>query len=93
MAVGDIVNVFLSGGATTFQPASGVELILKAVFSGNATGHVGITDGVSSVGTYCVPTSGTSLGGLAVALQTYGLTNTAYFLSPTAWAISAIQIK
>ena len=93
MAVGDVVNVFMSGGATTFQPAAGTELIIKSVFTANGTGHVGLTDGVATATTYCMPTSGTAMGGVSVQLQTYGITNTAYFVSLTAWGFSSIQTK
>ena len=92
MAVGDVVN-FLANSATSFQPASTVEIIILQVFINQTATEVGLTDGATKAVQYINTASG---GFQTMPAKRLGITNTNYFsISPSSANVgfSGIQTK
>ena len=90
MAVNDAVNKYMNA-VTSFQPASGVEVLILKVFSSSVGCVYGIQDGTSQAGTYM-------LYNIAQSAQPvkYIITNTDYFyisISSGNFGFSGIQTK
>ena len=93
LAVGDIVSQQSAvAGALFYQPAAGVEIIITAVFQGNASAHdMGLTDGAGN-------DSYVALGGIQDQMNVkIGITNSVFWhMSSTATlkaGFTGIQIK
>ena len=90
MAVGDVVSAI---NIMSYQPSSGVEVILLHLFYNNSNDVYRINNGVSSK--YNVNgSSAASIGYLASSsTMKFPISNTNYFTSDGACAISGIQTK
>jgi|TARA_R110002110_G_scaffold389539_2_gene601870 hypothetical protein len=92
MAVGDAINVYLHT-ASTFQPASGVEIMVLAPFITDGSSYVGFTDGTAS--NTARQHIYHNYGGVG-STQRWVITNTDYYyvIAATAFfGFSGIQIK
>ena len=90
MAVGDAVN-FYSHATATFQPASGVEIMVLTIFTYSHSNYFGITNGTDIASNY----SGINYTNNTTSSK-YVITNTDYYYhnSPTHESgFSGIQIK
>ena len=88
MVVGDVVSAI---SISSYQPSSGVEVILLHIFYNNSNDVYRINNGTSSI--YNV--NGTQSTGYQASRSTMKLpiTNTNYYTSDGSTAISGIQIK
>ena len=90
MAVGDIINIRL-GGATTYVPSSGVEIVVMRVFYGYSAAEFGFQTSAGTCYTYrnagAVQTYDFEAG------ARYGITNSAYFYESYSMGFSGIQTK
>jgi len=97
MAVGDAVNVNMSG-VNTFQPAAGVTImVLKSMFGSPAYASVGFTNGTADTYEHC---SNGWANGATYAFNTTGnkfpITNTNYYYNDSSHAqkgFGGIQIQ
>ena len=90
MAVGDVVAAI---NITSYQPSSGVEVILLHLWYNNGNNTYRINNGVSSMYNF----NGTMAGSIgyfaARATMKLPISNTNYYTSDDPSAISGIQIK
>ena len=90
MAVGDVVS---SIGITSYQPSSGVEVILLQIWNNQANSVYYLSNGTNNN----YNTLGSSAAGIGYmghsATMKLPITNTNYFTCNGASAISGIQIK
>ena len=90
MAVGDVVSAI---NITSYQPSSGVEIILLHIFYNDINNVYRINNGTLSKYNL-TGTSAANIGYIAYgATMKFPITNTNYFTSDGATAISGIQIK
>ena len=90
MAVNDAVNKYMTS-TTSFQPASGVEVLVLKVFTTSVGVVYGIQDGTSQAGTYMIYNVQQSAQPVK-----YLITNTDYFFisaSNSLFGFSGIQTK
>lgn len=90
LAVGDIINFMATGGVTTYQPASGVEIMILRVMVNATITEAGTTDGINKAVDYygaAVP--------YVYMVPKLGITNTMYYTMSTGSnrGFSGIQIK
>tara|TARA_R110000823_G_scaffold247348_1_gene371151 strand:+ start:223 stop:510 length:288 start_codon:yes stop_codon:yes gene_type:complete len=95
MAVGDIISItYADGGATSFVPAAGIEIMVTAGLGRTTTVAFGINDGVDVA--WSDFDENTSIGGRNSANIRIGITNT-YFLylngNSDGVGFTGIQIK
>jgi hypothetical protein len=95
MAVGDIINVYISSG-NYYQPSSGVEIMVLKSFGGSPTGFsYGIYNGTNNVGQYFQGAS-TGIGYDQAGIGTkFGVTNSFYYYNSSSHTkgFSGIQVK
>ena len=90
MAVGDVVS---SINITSYQPSSGIEVILLHVWNNNSNNVYRLNNGTISTYNY-FGSGGASLGYQGNnATMKFPITNTNYFTCDGTSAISGIQIK
>ena len=91
MAVGDIVN-FMANASATFQPSSGVEIMVLKTFANASVTASGITDGTNSAVGYV---SSTVPYQSMESSNRFGITNSSYFTITlgSLRGFSGIQIK
>jgi|TARA_R110002110_G_scaffold98364_1_gene251815 hypothetical protein len=77
MAVGDVISAtYVDGGATTFVPAAGIEIMVTAGLGRNTSVSFGISDG--TITAYSDYDENTSIGGRNAGNIKLGITNTYY---------------
>jgi hypothetical protein len=95
MAVGDAVNINLGSSGTSYQPASGVEVMVLQVFRSNTFAtRIGFTDGTLTTSTYVGATAGTA--NRTADWRKFIITNGQYYWqngSAQDYGFSGIQIK
>ena len=90
MAVGDVVSTI---GITSYQPSSGVEIILLHLWRNNQNDSYRLSNGTISNYNYN-GSSAASIGYLGNSSTVkIPITNTNYFICDSTTAISGIQIK
>ncbi len=94
MAVGDVISAVWTGGAHTFQPAVGVEIIIMYANANGSGGNWGMTDGVNNAVQHSGSWSTANNFGLTAQLQArIPINNTNYFSASASGGYSGIQIK
>ena len=92
MTEGDVINIFLGSGTLSYQPASGVEIMVLANMFGDAATTWGFVSSTQSAFNI-ISTANLAYGN---PFQKFGITNTNYYEKQNTYAaggFSGIQIK
>jgi hypothetical protein len=95
LTVGDIVNISMTG-VNSYQPASGIEIIVLMNFSGSVTMYYGHTDGVQDTAQFFAGSASTPNYINPVLGNKSGFTNARYYYNTSAHALkgfSGVQTK
>jgi len=96
LTVGDVVNISMAIGDTSYQPAAGIEIIVLMNYTGSVTFYFGHTDGVQDTSAYC-PAGTTMVNYINPTFgNKAGFTNARYYYNTSTNAkkgFSGIQIR